>query len=153
MIEVIRKWWHLFLVGRLDHQSLLLHLSYTVSNTVLQLLGIEKPSTTRRFQQPYAGKLIRGADMWCVFNLHSQWDARRGLHISYGHDVQVTQAWDECSISTVYWRKERFNYLLSHTNQSKHAQGEKTTKRDEKKEKSCLYNRTKWNRNETILLA
>ena len=126
---------------------------YIFSNTVLQLLGIEKPSTTRRFQQPYAGKLIRDADMWCVFNLHSQWDARRGLHISYGHDVQVTQAWDECSISTVYWRKEGFNYLFSHTNQSKYAQGEKTTKRDEKKEKSCLYNRTKWNRNETILLA
>ena len=36
---------------------------YAVSNTVLQLLGIEKPSTTRRFQQTYAGKLIRGADM------------------------------------------------------------------------------------------
>ena len=34
------------------------------NNTVLQLLGIEKkPTTSRRFRQTYAGKLIRGANM------------------------------------------------------------------------------------------
>ena len=59
-------------------------------------LGIEKPKKLWRLLQPMLGYWHRSdADTGYAVDLHSQQDARRGLHYLFSHNHQITGSWQE----------------------------------------------------------